>query len=392
MEDLPLSLNSGEILEHRRKLNMRQGLVTRLWRQRDPSGRITSVQSVQFLSLADRQVAYRTIEIMAENYTGRLVLDLCVDARVALVPEIPHDFVARANLKVQRQPQTHLQVVPACGEMLVLRTAGSGITVAAALSAAVLGTEATTELLSNSNEGWIGRRFSWTAEIGEKYRLDKFVCFQTSRESEEPAVAARRHVEAIASRTGDRVLAEHKQAWARVWSVADIEIDGAPELQRAIRFAIYHLGGAANPDDEWVSIGARGLAGSAYNGHVFWDTDVFMLPFFILCRPEAARALVMYRFHTLPAARAKAQSLGYRGALYPWESADGGREATPAEVIGPDDAIIQIEAASRSSTSPRTSPMPSGTTGAPRATTPSSAQRARRYSSRRRAFGRAGLD
>jgi trehalose/maltose hydrolase-like predicted phosphorylase len=91
-----------------------------------------------------------------------------------------------------------------------------------------------------------------------------------------------------------------------------------------------------------VSIGARGLSGTTYKGHVFWDTDIFMLPFFILTYPEAARALVMYRYHTLAAARAKAARLGYRGALYAWESADSGDDTTPPFVIAPDGEIVRI--------------------------------------------------
>ena len=99
---------------------------------------------------------------------------------------------------------------------------------------------------------------------------------------------------------------------------------------------------AANPDDEHVSIGARALTGDAYLGHVFWDTEIFLLPFYTFTWPAAARALLMYRFHTLPAARAKAARLGYRGALYAWESADTGEEATPPYVIRPDGEVIRI--------------------------------------------------
>ena len=86
-------------------------------------------------------------------------------------------------------------------------------------------------------------------------------------------------------------------------------MNGDETAQRALRFAVYHLTSAANPEDEHVSIGARGLTGEGYLGHVFWDTEVFLLPFFTLTWPEAARALLMYRFHTLPAARAKARVL-----------------------------------------------------------------------------------
>jgi trehalose/maltose hydrolase-like predicted phosphorylase len=109
-----------------------------------------------------------------------------------------------------------------------------------------------------------------------------------------------------------------------------------------LRFAIYHLNSAADPGDESVSIGARGLTGDDYHGHVFWDTEIFLLPFYVLTWPAAARALLMYRFHTLPQARAKAARMGWRGALYAWESAASGAEMTPEEVLGPDRQVIHI--------------------------------------------------
>ncbi len=138
------------------------------------------------------------------------------------------------------------------------------------------------------------------------------------------------------------MLAEHEAAWASRWQCSDVEVDGDAGAQQALRFAIYHLNSAANPADEHVSIGARALTGDDYHGHVFWDTEIFLLPFYILTWPEAARALLMYRFRTLDAARAKSARMGWRGALYAWESADTGAETTPDQVIGPDRQVIDV--------------------------------------------------
>ena len=85
-----------------------------------------------------------------------------------------------------------------------------------------------------------------------------------------------------------------------------------------------------------MSIGARALTGDAYLGHVFWDTEIYLLPFYTAVWPEAARALLMYRFHTLPGARSKAAHFGFKGALYAWELADTGVETTPERVVGSD--------------------------------------------------------
>ena len=97
-----------------------------------------------------------------------------------------------------------------------------------------------------------------------------------------------------------------------------------------------------NPDDEHVSIGARALTGSAYKGHVFWDTEIYLLPFYIFTYPAAARTMLMYRYHTLPAARERARKQGYEGALYAWESADTGQDVTPDVVLAPDGREIQV--------------------------------------------------
>ena len=105
---------------------------------------------------------------------------------------------------------------------------------------------------------------------------------------------------------------------------------------------MYHLTSAANPEDERVSIGARALTGDAYLGHVFWDTEIYLLPFYTAVWPEAARALLMYRYHTLPGARAKAAQFGFKGALYAWESADTGTETTPERVVVSDGTVVEI--------------------------------------------------
>jgi kojibiose phosphorylase len=105
---------------------------------------------------------------------------------------------------------------------------------------------------------------------------------------------------------------------------------------------MYHLIASVNPHDERCSIGARALTGEAYRGHVFWDTEIFMLPFFVHAFPEAARALLGYRYLTLDGARRKARQKGFRGALYPWESADTGDETTPSLIITPMGEIVRV--------------------------------------------------
>jgi trehalose/maltose hydrolase-like predicted phosphorylase len=138
------------------------------------------------------------------------------------------------------------------------------------------------------------------------------------------------------------LLARHRRAWRDRWFDADVVVAGDGQAQRDLRFALYHLIIAGDPESDRASIGARALTGPGYRGHVFWDTDVFVLPFFIWTHPETARALLAYRHRTLPAAKAKAARLGYAGALYAWESADTGEETTPESISLPDGTVLKV--------------------------------------------------
>ncbi|MGD9700972.1 MAG: glycosyl hydrolase family 65 protein [Acidimicrobiia bacterium] len=143
-----------------------------------------------------------------------------------------------------------------------------------------------------------------------------------------PDVAVCRAREAAATGFAD-LLAEHRQAWTSRWEDADIRIEGDDALQLATRFAMYHLMSSV-PEEGEAAVGARGLTGEGYRGHVFWDADTFTLPFLAATRPAAARAMLEYRLRRLPAAQAIARANGRAGARFPWESARSGADVTPS--------------------------------------------------------------
>ncbi|GAB4585620.1 hypothetical protein Ntsu_34520 [Nocardia sp. IFM 10818] len=126
----------------------------------------------------------------------------------------------------------------------------------------------------------------------------------------------------------DDLLAAHRATWARRWSTAGIELPDDPETALAVRFALYQLWTNAGRHGE-SAVGARGIAGTGYRGHVFWDADVFVMPAMVSIDPEAAEAMVTYRLRRLEAARERARAEGYRGARFPWESAADGGDVTP---------------------------------------------------------------
>lgn len=183
---------------------------------------------------------------------------------------------------------------------------------------------------------WVGGRGSGLAAAaaetrlgrGLSARLDRIAAYRASDEPSTGREAALEQLEVAREAGFERLLVEHRASWAGRWEDADVEIDGDPELQLAVRVALFHLI-ASVADTGEAAVGARGLSGPAYRGHVFWDSDVFMLPFLAATHPEAAKAMLEYRIRRIPAARAAARAAGRAGARFPWESAATGEDVTP---------------------------------------------------------------
>jgi trehalose/maltose hydrolase-like predicted phosphorylase len=327
-----LTLEGPGTLDHRRLLDLHQGIFWREWRHRDPAGRITRLCFLRLVSLADRHVLVQSVTLTAENYSGQVRLE--------------SGFRPTASMAVPSQPAPTAApgASPANALRLEVRAPGTG-TVVALVTMPLPHTDGSGPLTPEIQpaQGGSLHRYHLEVDIGKTWRLDRLLCVYTSREVVQPTDAALAHLERLLADGGvPAVIEAHRQAWGQRWQATDVQVDDDPEAQRALRFAAYHLISAANPEDERVSVGARALTGKAYKGHVFWDTEIFLLPFYMFTHPATARALLMYRYHTLPAARDKARALGYRGALYAWESADDGRETTPTSVHMPDGEVVHI--------------------------------------------------
>lgn len=319
-----LRLESGEVLNHRRWLDLKRGLVVRTWRQRDPSGRVTRLRYMHAASLADRDLLLQRLELTPENYSGRVEVLTTVDAEPGIGGGALTQGMAVAD-----------------GLMTVtFRRSGTTLAFACASSLDPRAPETQQSALTAENQA--GQYWSWPAILGESYQIEKLVVVSTSLQVSSPGQVAERRLEEVRARGSALLWREHEQAWSDRWHKSDIAVHGPVADQRALRFAVYHLTAAVNPNDPTVSVGARALTGESYRGHVFWDTEIFLLPFYCLTYPEAARALLLFRYRTLDAARAKAQRLGYRGALYAWEVADTGEEVTPNEVVAFDGEIVPI--------------------------------------------------
>jgi trehalose/maltose hydrolase-like predicted phosphorylase len=157
----------------------------------------------------------------------------------------------------------------------------------------------------------------------------KYTAIHTSRDSSDPLLTVGQTLLTAQNRGWDDLKADHEQGWAKYWENSDVQIEGDEPAQRAFRFSTYHILVAAPQHDERVSIGAKTLSGPGYRGHVFWDTELFILPMLTVTEPSLTRNMLMYRYHNLQGARNKAKEAGYEGAMFPWESTDTGEETTP---------------------------------------------------------------
>jgi trehalose/maltose hydrolase-like predicted phosphorylase len=179
-----------------------------------------------------------------------------------------------------------------------------------------------------------------TGTVGDRV-LDRVAAYEGAARGPADESAALDRLQCARQLGFDGLLAEHRRAWASRWEDADVLIDGDPELQLAVRFAIFHLLASA-PDRGEAAVGARGLSGKGYRGHVFWDTDVYVLPFLAATHPQAARAMLEYRVRRLPAAMRAARAQKRAGARFPWESAWSGQDVTPDHACDRNGELVPI--------------------------------------------------
>lgn len=170
-------------------------------------------------------------------------------------------------------------------------------------------------------------KFSKTVKVGDTYRFSLVGTTISSAHSADPYNEAERLTIFARLEGAQRLMQMHRSAWDKLWA-SDIRIEGDPQSQQDIHNMLYHLYSFTSTGSG-MSISPMGLSGLGYNGHIFWDADTWMFPALLVLQPELAKTMVEYRFQRLQAARNNAYAHGYRGAMYPWESADSGVEETP---------------------------------------------------------------
>jgi alpha,alpha-trehalase len=329
-----LDLSKLELAEYRQELDLRRAVLTRQMRFRDGEGRETAMTERRLFSMANPNVAALETSLLPLNWSGKVTFRSALDGRVS------NGGVARYRGLSDR----HLEAVDAHAVdpetiFLEVETNQSHIRVAEAARTRLLRGDETVSSSSRVLEepAWIALELESEVREGEAIRAEKVVTIYTSREPavSEPAAEVCRELAQLAG--FDELLRQHALRWDELWDQCSFELEDSRQLVAAqIRFHVFHLLVTISEHLTDIDAGlpARGLAGEAYRGHIFWDA-VFVFPFLTLRLPDLTRALMRYRYRRLGSARWAAREAGYDGAIFPWQSGSNGVELTPTVHLNP---------------------------------------------------------
>ncbi len=307
--DQAMHLASG-VMGYRRTLDMYRALLRREVLFRAESGSIVRLIFERFASLHNQHVLAQRVQLVAVEGAPEIIIEAGLDSDVS-----------NNGVRHWQDAETW-----ANKDAITWRGRTSQSDYEMALASRLIG-PAPFEAFNESPRPY--SRAQLTLQQEGSAVFDKITAIYTSRDVAEPLAEAQRTAAMAAQMGYDQLQKDHEAAWAAYWADSDIEIEGDDYAQFALRFATYHILIPAPRHDDQVNIGAKTLSGPGYKGHVFWDTELFILPPLTLTQPQVARNLLMYRYHRLPGARQKAQENGYEGAMFPWESTDTGLETTP---------------------------------------------------------------
>jgi len=323
-----------EILSRHLELNLARGILTRVSRLRDTAGHVVAVTQRRFVSMRDPHLAGLETTFVAENWSGTIEVQSGIDGTVANTGVDRYRALDSQHLLVQGRGQEGDDIV-----WLETETSESRIRIAEAARTRLLkhGERLDLRPALIREDGYVGLRFAIELEESAEVTVEKLVSLYTSRDAaiSEPCEEA---CQRLAGPVGDfdQLLNRHLISWRHLWDRTQFELGADDVLPQALHLNLFHLLQTVSNNTAGLDVGvpARGLHGEAYRGHVFWD-ELFVLPFLSVRLPQLARSLLLYRFRRLDAARRAAADAGFRGAMYPWQSASSGREETQIEHLNP---------------------------------------------------------
>lgn len=321
----PIALETGKnIDEYIRILDMKKGVVVKKYIFTSYNGNKTRIESIHFANRNDNNNINIRVYLTPLNYSGKVEFENIIDGTIT-------NFIDFPRFRVKHYNVLETGSFKEDGIYLIAETKDSKIKTI--VSSKILVHNETTKYVNKSYSEYGVEFFDLDVKENKTYCIDKKIVIASQFDTDNLILFSE---EKLNNLDFEIELNNHVVKYSNLWKRAYIKIEGDSELQKAIRFNIFHLMSTPSLDSSHSNIGAKMMHGEEYGGHTFWDTEIFILPFFVNVFPEIAKNLVEYRYNMLEGALRNAKKFGYLGARFPWESADTGDEECPDWTIEPD--------------------------------------------------------
>ncbi|MEV7228857.1 glycoside hydrolase family 65 protein [Polymorphospora sp. NPDC051019] len=320
VDDEPFDVRYGELLAHERVLDLRAGTLERNVHWRSPAGDEVRIRSTRLVSFTQRAVAAICYEIEPVDEPVRLI----VQSELVANEELPAQAKDPRVAAVLESPlQAEERLVYEDGGLLIHRTKRSGLRLAAAMGHEVDGPERT-KVTTEAYEDWARTTVAVALRPGQRLRMVKYLTYGWSSRRSRPALRDQVGGALAGARYSgwEGLVREQREYLDDFWDASDVRVEGDPEVQQAVRFGLFHVL-QAGARAESRPIAAKGLTGPGYDGHVFWDTETFVLPVLTYTQPAAVAHALRWRHATLDLARDRARTLDLHGAAFPWRTIRG---------------------------------------------------------------------
>ncbi|ABB24126.1 glycoside hydrolase family 65 protein [Pelodictyon luteolum] len=322
VEGQKFCLSTSRAIQHEQILDLKKGALHRRTTYRHPTGKILTLETLRIVMLHNQHYGCMLVRITPRNFSGPLRVFSGLNGGVCNRGYFPEELLKHLQLEKIERGRNFMY--------LEMKTREQEMRIAEAASWRLVAPP-------GQHLKWEPRIYGekFTSEItldvqrGKPYLFEKLSVVTTAREVPPEAMMkdAICRLRAFVRKGVQTEIRSHVSLWDERWKQADVQIQGDDAAQKALRYNIYQL--LINGPPAPGGVGAKFLSSEGYLGHVFWDTEIFILPFFIYNFPDIARNMLLYRFNTLPGARENARRLGYAGAKYAWESATTGVDVTP---------------------------------------------------------------
>ena len=333
-----IGIDHCKLLEFSRVLDMKNALLAKHMIFEDKHGRQTLVEGIRFLSRANVHRGAVKLFVTPLNYSEIIEVENIIDGSTINFADAPRFKVKHMNLK---------QNIALEDSGIYLESATRDRDLYVGLGTLISIEKDGKSVASNRQYRALGEQavefWDYHAQDNVTVEITKYASYFTERDiaKENLLSTVKSELSQFIKSGFDAELDAHIDIYSEMWKSANIEIGNDFDLERAIRFNIFQLMSTGNEHDNTVNVGAKLLHGEEYGGHAFWDTELFMLPFFAHTFPKVANNLVNYRYNLLQPAKNNAEKNGYKGAQYPWESADDGTEQCPDWTIEPNGSMYR---------------------------------------------------